>query len=221
MSVQSTALVVANSQAMQANGANSEGNKKGKEFSVFQKQIIEAIAWATSSTLPPALCGVIADYCGPESPEENVSRLYDQRFINEVGLERLARLPVVTAHALRVDDKFPWVLDESFPKVNVDNMTDIAVRGESSEKETIFGRSKTVFIAIRYADNKWPMDKKVELVWQSGDGSGWGQTLFGFSTRVTTGDYARLRDLLDGKEIQGAPEEDRTHYLPDVRYFKA
>lgn len=199
-------------------------------LALFKKQIIVTLATLGSviAKAAPAnsekhvtffkLCRIIANYCGPLTPEEEVSQLYHPNFIENVGLARLARLRVVTGVDLDVDENLPWFIDENFPAVDVSKMPVGVVRGESSVKNTIFGRRKTAFIAIRYISNKPLTDQKVEFIFQAEGGSGWGQNLFGFGTRVTFDDYARLRDFLDGNPIKGAPECSRTHNVPDERF---
>jgi hypothetical protein len=203
-------------------------------LSNFQKEIIKIISTLNVRTgsgahkekspfsLPSKeLYEMIASYCGPLTPEEEVSQLYHQEFVRNVRLKRLARLPVVTGATLDVDKNLPWFVDVSFPEVDVTKMSAAALRGESSIKHTLFGPMTTLFIAIRYTSNRSPTVQKVEFIFQGSDGSGWGQNLFGWSTRVTPDDYARLRDLLDGKQIQGAPECANTHAFSDERFQMA
>jgi hypothetical protein len=181
-----------------------------------------AVAPATPQAWQPLLLQdlweLVARYCDPITPEEAVSKLYHPDFIKEIGLGRLAGLPVITGASLDVDKNLPWTIDESFPAVDVTKMPfSSVVRGESAEKTAWFGTSKAAFIAMRYFSSKGG-PAKVEFILQEKNGVGWGQNLFGWSTRVTKDDYARLRDFMDGKPIQGAPEHSDTYIFPNERF---
>src|ERR1700733_10537029 len=92
-------------------------------LSAHQKDILEVVTEDPKlSAFPASLCKLVVQYCDLKKPEDEVRELYHARFIERIGLERLARLPVVTAAGLDVDKRFPWCMDESIPDLDVTKM---------------------------------------------------------------------------------------------------
>lgn len=213
-----TGAIVAAPSTMQLVGANEDFRDRitaaitsikfpatGEEDPRLQK--------STFSLSGRAISHLIASYC--TTPEEEVEQAFPAQFIQNIGLQRLVNIPQVSSEDLDVQKNLEWVADERFPSVDVARLSAMAVRGQSTKKETALDPTEVAFIAIRYISNKSPT-KNVEFIHLDSNGIAFGQILF--PGRFSVEDDSRLQRLLDGAPIGWRTKCHENTISPDERF---